>query len=128
MRYNELGQEVPDDTPLEVPAGFRRPLTLTEQIQQAVRNAVSMSAVRNDFESFEEANDFEVEDDEFEDVLSEHEFRDMKSEIPVDAKAAFEEFRASRKPKPSLGAKGGTDGKVREGAPGEDEGGEKEGS
>ena len=107
MRYNELGEELPDDTPLEIPAGMRRPLTLQEQIQQAVRGALSASAGRHEAETFEEANDFDVDDDEFEDVMTQHEYRDMKSEIPEDARKAFEEWRSKRKSVPVPGVGGG---------------------
>lgn len=111
MRYNELGQELPDDTPLELPVGMRRPLTLQEQIQQAVRGAVSRAAARHERETFDEANDFDVEDDDgFEASMTVHEFRDMKVEIPDEAKRTFEEFREKRKPKAPLGAAEGNVG------------------
>lgn len=103
MRYNALGQELPDDTPLEVPSGMRRPLTLQEQIQNAVRGALSAAAARQESETFDEANDFEVEDEEWEDMITAHEFRDMTVEIPKDAEETFTKFRESRKPKAALG-------------------------
>lgn len=117
MRYNELGQELPDSTPLEVPAGFKRPLTLNEQIQAAVRGALSRAAERNDAETFEEANDFDVEDDD-DFGLSPSEFRAMEVEVPDEAKRIFEDWRAKRKKEsePLLGA---GRGKVRAEAEGE---------
>lgn len=96
MRYNELGQELPDDTPVEVPAGFKRPLTLAEQIQQAVRGALSRSAERNDAETFDEANDFDVDDDD-DFGLSSSEFRAMEVEVPDEAKRIFEDWRSKRR-------------------------------
>lgn len=104
MKYNELGQELPDDTPLEIPLGMRRPLTLQEEIQAAVRGAVSRAAARNEMETFEEANDFDIPDDDIEDTVTVHEYRDMKVEVPDEAKRIFEDFRESRKSKPALGA------------------------
>lgn len=114
MKYNELGQELPDDTPLEMPLGMRRPLTLQEQIQAAVRGAVSRAAARNEMETFDEANDFDMVDDDFEDKVTVHEYREMRVEVPDEAKRVFEDFRKSRKPEPVLGAGGGEVRKVDE--------------
>lgn len=97
MRYNELGQECPDDTPVEVPLGMKRPPTLQEQIQMMVRTQLSRAAERNGHETFEESNDFDVDDDDFTDQMTEHEFRTMAVEIPEDARETFEKFRKSRR-------------------------------
>lgn len=119
MKYNELGQEIPDDTPMEIPLGMRRPLTLQEQIQAAVRGAVSRAAARNDRETFEEANDFDLPDDDMEDRITVHEYRDMKVEVPDEAREIFEGWRKKRKSVPALGEDGGNDGEIREGASGQ---------
>lgn len=59
------GHEVPDPTPLELPAGFKRPETLAEQVQRLVRTSVSQYAAMTGQETFEEAEDFEVDDESF---------------------------------------------------------------
>lgn len=50
-----------DTTPMEMPVGFNRPLTLQEQIARMVRNAVEMER-GDDFGSWEDEDDFEEED------------------------------------------------------------------
>lgn len=62
MRYDKQGRELPDPTPIEVPAGFGRPLTLQEQIERCFRTIVSRNAEARGHESFEDANDFETDD------------------------------------------------------------------
>lgn len=62
MKYDEFGREIPDQTPVEIPIGFKRPLTLQEEIQRAIRGEMSRQAAAEGMESFEEANDFDTED------------------------------------------------------------------
>ena len=57
------GREVVDSRPMEIPAGFRRPETLAEQVQRLVRNSISREAEERGFETFEESEDFEIDDD-----------------------------------------------------------------
>lgn len=57
------GWEVPDQTPLEVPAGFRKPETLAETVRRLTRGNLSDLADKNEFDSFEDAEDFEIPDD-----------------------------------------------------------------
>lgn len=64
MRYNDAGEEIPDDRPVEVPLKFKRPLSIQEEIQRYIRIEASMAAGRDGLETFDEANDFEVEDDD----------------------------------------------------------------
>lgn len=63
-RVNAKGQLVPDPRPVEVPAGFRKPESLTERIRRLIRTDVSGLAEKQGAESFEEANDFDVADDD----------------------------------------------------------------
>lgn len=63
-RLDENGHEVPDPRPLRLPAGFKKPETLAEQVQRLVRGALSRQAEDQGFESFEDAEDFDVGDDE----------------------------------------------------------------
>lgn len=63
FRLNELGEEIPDPTPIEIPAGMKRPETLAEQVQRLVRRQVSDYAALHGHETFEEADDLEVDED-----------------------------------------------------------------
>ena len=60
---DDQGREVPDPTPLTLPAGFRRPETLAEQVQRLVRTHISREAAERGEETFEEAEDFDVPDE-----------------------------------------------------------------
>lgn len=69
MQYDEFGRELPDDTPIEVPVGLKRPPTLHEMIAMHVRGAMFQQKVQEaGFESEEEANDFEVDGDDLEEL------------------------------------------------------------
>jgi len=57
------GHEIMDPTPVSLPAGFKRPETLAEQVQRLVRNQVSQEAHKAGAETFEEAEDFDIEDE-----------------------------------------------------------------
>lgn len=79
MNYNDRGEELPDDTPIELPVKFKRPPSLQEQIQQMVRRELSEVAQSQGFESFEESDDFEVDDDN--DIRSVHELTPMQEDV-----------------------------------------------
>lgn len=82
--FDEWGREVPDPRPVDIPAGMRRPLSLKEQIQQAIRNELSRRAAEDGEETFEEADDFEVDEDG--EPVSPYEFIDLEPELgDVDA-------------------------------------------
>lgn len=57
------GREIPDPRPLSLPLGFKRPETLTEQVQRLIRNSMSEYAALNDAETFDESDDFDIDDD-----------------------------------------------------------------
>lgn len=76
MKFDELGREVPDDTPLELPFGVRRPESLTEMIQRMIRTDVSRVAEAGGAETFDEANDFEMDDDDAELAPTHHELHE----------------------------------------------------
>lgn len=64
-KYNEAGEEMPDDMPVEVPLRLRGGgMTLEERIAMGIRNALSEQAAAEGKETFEEANDFREEDEE----------------------------------------------------------------
>lgn len=58
------GSEIPDPTPLEIPAGFKIPETAEQRIQRMVRHSMSEWAARNEQETFDEADDFDVGDED----------------------------------------------------------------
>lgn len=62
LKLDEKGREVPDPTPVAIPAGFKRPDTLAEQVRRVVRD-LSEQAKEGEYDTFEEAEDFEVGDD-----------------------------------------------------------------
>lgn len=80
MPHNELGQEIPDPTPLEIPAGMRRPETVNEMMARMIRTEVSRAAESAGAESFEDSFDFDVDDPE-ELPLTGHEFVAMHVEM-----------------------------------------------
>lgn len=61
---NERGHEVPDPTPMALPVGVKRPLSLREQIQRFVREELSAVSAQQGHETFEEADDFDIEDED----------------------------------------------------------------
>lgn len=56
------GYEIPDDTPVAIPARLRLPTSRAAQIQGFIRAEMSRMAQDNGAESFEEANDLDVEE------------------------------------------------------------------
>lgn len=91
MKFNERGEELPDPTPVEVPAGFKEPESLQSMIARLVRTHVSAAAERHGFETVDEANDFEVPDEEFPEtkyeVLGDEQLEERHRAI-VDTRAA----------------------------------------
>jgi len=73
-RLDEFGHEIPDPTPAAMPAGFKVPETLQEQVQRLVRIQLSEAAAEAGEETFEESEDFDIPDD------------------PVDPSTPFEEW------------------------------------
>lgn len=61
---DNMGREIPDPKPLELPAGFKRPETLQEQIRRLVHSEhFMMEREAAGEETFDEADDFDVDDD-----------------------------------------------------------------
>lgn len=56
-------REIADNTPVEMPVGFKQPISLQERIKHLVRAEVSHVAASKGFETWDEANDFEAEDE-----------------------------------------------------------------
>lgn len=90
MKFDAQGRELPDATPLEVPAGMRQPESIESMIARMVRGRVSELAAKDGLETFDEANDFEVEDDD--EPLTAHEVQDMKLEALADDRRRLDEL------------------------------------
>lgn len=85
-QHDQFGREIPDPTPVSVPANWQRPLSLHEEIKRFVRVEMSRQAADQGEETFEEADDFDVDDDEV-DPASPYEFREMPEDGPGGVKA-----------------------------------------
>lgn len=80
MKFDNMGREIPDPTPVEIPAEFQRPESMDDKIRRMISGYMSVQAVAEGRESFEDANDFEIPDeDEFQ---SPYEFNEMQEEAP----------------------------------------------
>ena len=56
------GGEIPNPTPVEVPARAYEHQTLQERIQRIMRTTISAEAAEQGNETFEESNDFDIDD------------------------------------------------------------------
>lgn len=96
-KFDEKGRELPDPTPIAVPAHFKRPPTLQEQIRSMVRSEELRRLVESrDMETFEEADDFDVGEDF--DPRSPHELvfdPELGKEIPQEVAHELKMSRAS---------------------------------
>lgn len=64
VALTENGSEIPNPTPVEIPAGFKVPESLDERLQRMMRHSLSEWASRNEAETFDEADDFDIADDD----------------------------------------------------------------
>lgn len=80
-RHDADGLEIPDPVPIEVPAGFKRPLSIHEQIHRALRSSeVRAAQAARGEETLEDSMDFDTgEDDPL--PSSVHEQRFMQEEV-----------------------------------------------
>lgn len=83
--YDEYGNEIADETPLEVPLSFKKPLTLAEEVRRMVKNEMSQMAESQGAETFEEADDFEVEDEDDLAFMSPYEIMEMTHDGPPES-------------------------------------------
>lgn len=99
MGYHKDGKEYLDDTPVTVPAGFRKPPSIHDMIKSYIRSERFAEKMKEQgLETEEEANDFEVEEDE--DVLiTRHEFAAMAGDeaMQLTAQEKFEKMRGAYK-------------------------------
>lgn len=61
--YDDVGREIPDPTPIEVPLQAKKDPVKTE-VERIVKTTLSQKMEDKGSETFEEFNDFEVEDEE----------------------------------------------------------------
>lgn len=73
---NSKGHEIPDQTPVALPLGYKKPESLQQTIRRLIQTQASLEAQQNGFETFEEANDFIIGDDY--DPRSEYEVEEDK--------------------------------------------------
>lgn len=93
-KYDYLGREVPDPTPVSVPAGLSRPLSLQEEIKRFMRSEqMRIAAEAEGLETFEEADDFDVDEDP--DPLSAYELPEAAPEAFGGAKRDAESLDGS---------------------------------
>lgn len=64
MPLNSNGHEVPDPTPMTVPAGFEKPESLRDQMLRMIRGHFLAQRSAEGYETPEEAEDFDVDDGE----------------------------------------------------------------
>lgn len=103
-KYDKEGNEIPDNTPVEVPLGYRTPPTLEQRMQAMIRSeAMAQYARAQGAETFDEANDFDV-DDEDGTPESPHELDDQEIELKQ-ATAELEAARRAAGPHPKPPAK-----------------------
>lgn len=106
--YNDCGQEIPDPTPVAVPAGWARPPSLEEIIRRHIRTEMSRQAADAGQETFEEADDFEVDEDP--DPLSAYEMPEGREEWPGGVKPVDPAPPLDPHEKSNLGDSGGSQG------------------
>lgn len=110
-KHDELGREINDPAPMELPFGTRKPETLTDMIRRMIRVDVSAAASDAGGETFEEANDFDVDEDDAEINPTHHElteevvnegvrFRKEQREKAARDKERAERAAASRRNRP----------------------------
>lgn len=76
VKFDSLGREIPDPVPMEVPAGYAKPESLTDMMRRMIRQDMSSFAEQHGAETFDEANDFEMGDDDAELSATHHELHE----------------------------------------------------
>lgn len=84
MKYNSLGQELPDPTPVALPIGFEKPEPLNSVIQRLVRTEVSQAADQKGMETFEEANNFNTGEDDPEPLTAAERAAELGEHLQID--------------------------------------------
>ena len=106
-KLNDKGEEKLDPTPMAIPVGFERPLTLEQQVARMMRDQYEMQAKIRDMtgvETPEEADDFDIEDDPV-DMTTPYEEHFMPSVSPEQQITDDPDFKAV----PESGTDSGTE-------------------
>lgn len=118
MKYNDFGEELPDDTPVEIPLRFQRqrPPSIQELIALYVRNEQALARASGRAESVEE-EDFDVDEDGEEDIMTPYELHalaaDTEREYASRARRSARDKEADNGAKRVEGVKGaGSDSEV----------------
>lgn len=77
--FNEKGEELIDDTPVEIPVALRKVVDIRDEMLAYVQTHLSRMADEAGEESFEESEDFEVDDDPA--PIGEHELSDLEDRL-----------------------------------------------
>lgn len=102
---NELGQEIFDETPIECPIKFSRPMPLHLRIRAQILQALQGQKENAEFETEEEANDFDMEDNsefnspyEMEDDFDHLTNPDPDKNIPIEKESSAEDQQVAQSP------------------------------
>lgn len=99
--YNDKGEQMPDQTPVELPLGYHHPESIQDMISRMVRDATLQQNLENEgFETEEEANDFDDSDDDHA-PPSNHEYTEMEEEH-LKVRMAKEKEAKKEKEKPHV--------------------------
>lgn len=93
-RINHLGKEVLDKTPVELPIGYKHPMSLPERMKIMIKEELSRAAEQSGYETWEEANDFNIPG-ESDDVLFKDEDEEVAVNDPNIERAYLEERRST---------------------------------
>lgn len=99
--FNEKGEMIPENTPVELPIGYEHPEELKSMIRRMVTDAAFVAAQdAQGFDSEEEADDFDVMSEEDGEDRSEHEFTEMQQEEVHEERRKRKEKRDEKVEKP----------------------------
>lgn len=119
VRFTVNGQQVLENTPVEIPIGCQVPESLEMQMMRMIRQEVSRAAVAAGHESIDEAYDFEMaEDDSYEEELTPAELhamvhaRELTEEVPKPKEKAHVRERVEGGAGSARGAARGSGGAV----------------
>lgn len=106
-KLTDKGEEKLDPTPMAIPVGFERPLTMEQQVARLMRAQYEMQSKIRDMtgvETPEEADDFDIEDDPIDMTTpyEEHFMPDVSPEQQITDDPNF-------KPVPESGTDSGTE-------------------
>lgn len=92
--HDEFGREIPDLTPVAIPANVARPESQESLIKRIIREELSMQASSQGFETFEESLDFDVDDDA--EFVSQYEYPEMIPDYPIEREESNNERQSKR--------------------------------